>query len=72
MAVTLFPLVLLQMIPLLLINVVPNGRTLLKDFVAGANPTQIIIFIMTVLVVVDLGLLKAALARFKRAQLILD
>jgi hypothetical protein len=72
MSATLFPLVFLQMIPLLLLNVVPDGRAILKELVAAANPTQIILIIMTVLVVLDLGLLMVAMARFKRARLILS
>ena len=72
MTATLFPLVLLQMIPLLLLNVVPDGKALLKDLVAAADPTQIILIVMTVLVVVDLALLIGAIARFKRARLILS
>ena len=72
MSATLFPLVFLQMIPLLLLNVVPGGRAILKELVAAANPTQIILIIMTVLAVLDLGLLMAAMARFKRARLILS
>jgi hypothetical protein len=39
--------------------------------VAAANPTLIILIVMAVLVVLDLGLLMAVLARFKRARLIL-
>jgi hypothetical protein len=38
----------------------------------AANPTQIILIVLAVLVVLDLGLFMAALARFKRARLILD
>ncbi len=72
MTATLFPLVLLQMIPLLLLNVVPDGRALLKEFVVAANPTQIILIVLTVLVGLNLGLLIAAMVRFKRARLILD
>lgn len=72
MTATLFPLVLLQMIPLLLLNVVPDGRARLRGLVAAANPTQIILIVMAALVVLDLGLLMAALARFKRARLTLD
>jgi ABC-2 type transport system permease protein len=71
MAATLFPLVFLQLIPLLLLNVVPDGRALLKELVAAANPTQIILIIVTILVVLDLALLMGAIARFKRARLIL-
>jgi len=72
MAATLFPLVLLQMIPLLLLNVVPDGKARLRELVMAANPTQIILIVLAVLVVLDLGLFIAALARFKRARLILD
>jgi ABC-2 type transport system permease protein len=72
MAATLLPVVLLQMIPLLLLNVVPDGRAHLKELVAAANPTQIILIVMAVLIVLDLGLLTTAMARFKRARLILD
>jgi ABC-2 type transport system permease protein len=71
MAATLFPLVFLQMIPLLLLNVVPDGRARLKEIVAAANPTHIILIVVTVLVVLDLGLFVAALVRFKRARLIM-
>jgi ABC-2 type transport system permease protein len=72
MAATLFPVVLLQMIPLLLLNVVPDGRAHLKQLVAAANPTQIIPIVMAALIVLDLGLFMAAMARFKRSRLILD
>jgi len=70
MTATLFPLVLLQMIPVLLLNVVPDGRVRLRELVAAANPTQIILIIMAVLVALDLALLVAAMVRFKRARLI--
>ena len=72
MSATLFPLVLLQLIPLLLLNVVPDGKALLKDLVMAANPTKIILIIMAVLVVMDLTLLVAAMFRFKRGRLILS
>jgi hypothetical protein len=71
MAATLFPLVFLQMIPLLLLNVVPDGRARLKEIVAVANPAHIILIVVTVLVMLDLGLFIAAVARFKRARLIM-
>jgi len=70
MTATLFPVVLLQMIPLLLLNVVPNGREYLKDLVATADPQQIMLAVMVILVVLDMGLLVAAMARFKRARLV--
>jgi len=72
MSATLYPLMFLQMIPLLLLNVVPDGRIILKKLVLAANPTQIILIIMTVLMVLDLGLLVVAMVRFKRVRLILS
>jgi ABC-2 type transport system permease protein len=72
MTATLFPIVLLQMIPLLLLNVAPDGRARLRELVAAVNPTHIILIVLAALVVSDLGLFVAALARFKRARLILD
>ena len=60
------------MIPLLLLNLVPDGKARLKELVAAANPTQIILIVMAVLVVLDVGLFMAAMVRFKRARLILD
>ena len=72
MTATLFPLVLLQMIPLLLLNLVPDGKTLLIKIVAAATPAQIVIIVMAVLVVLDLALLGAAMIRFQRARLILN
>jgi len=72
MAATLFPVVLLQMIPLLLLNVVPDGRARLRELVAAANPTQILLIVLAVLLVLDVVLLMAAMARFQRARLILD
>ena len=70
MAATLFPVVLLQMIPLLLLNVVPDGRAHLRELVAAANPTQILLVAMAVLTVLDLGLFVAVVVRFKRTRLI--
>jgi ABC-2 type transport system permease protein len=72
MTATLFPLVILQLIPLLLLYVVPDGRTLLKELVIAADPTKIILITMVVLVVADLALLVAAMFRFKRGRLILS
>ena len=72
MAVTLLPVVLLQMIPILLLNVVPDGRERLREMVAATDATQILLFAIALLVVSDLGLLLAAMARFRRARLSLD
>ena len=72
MTATLFPLVMLQMIPLLLLNVMPDGKAFLKEIVEGANPTQIILIVLAVLIMLDLALLVTAMVRFKRARLILS
>ena len=72
MAATLLPVVLLQMIPLLLLNVVPEGKARLKELVESANPAQILLIVIALLVVLDLGLLGLAMARFRRARLITD
>ena len=70
MTATLFPVVLLERIPLLLLNVVPDGREYLRDLVAAADPQQVMLIVMAVLVVLDLALLVAVMARFKRARLV--
>ena len=72
MTATLFPLVVLQMIPVLLLNVMPDGKAFLKEIVERANPTEIILIVLAVLLVLDLALLVIAMARFKRGRLILD
>jgi ABC-2 type transport system permease protein len=71
MSVTLYPIVFLQLIPLILLNIVPDGKAYLRVLVAAADPTQVILVVIAVLLVLDLGLIIAAQARFKRAQLIL-
>jgi ABC-2 type transport system permease protein len=71
MTATLFPLVILQLIPLLLLNVVPDGIALLEELVMAANPSQIVFIIMAVLIVLDLVLLGAATIHFKQTRLIL-
>jgi len=71
MAATLFPLMFVQLIPLFLLNVVPDGRAHLRELVAAANPAQILLVVMAVLTALDLGLFVAAVVRFKRARLIM-
>jgi ABC-2 type transport system permease protein len=72
MASTLFPLVLLQTVPLFLLNVVPDGRVILGELISTADPTQILLVVIVVLATADLGLLVTAMVRFKRARLIED
>lgn len=50
----------------------PETQTRLMQGVMGLNLTQILLGVVAVLLVLDLALLGAAMARFKRARLILD
>jgi ABC-2 type transport system permease protein len=70
MSATLLPVVLLQMIPLLLLNVVPDGREYLHRMVTAADPQQVLLVVLAVLVLLDLVLMAAAMARFKRSRLV--
>ena len=72
MAALLIPGLFLQMIPLILFSMVPNGRALLKEFLNTTNWTQVFLIVIAILVVATLGVFQSALARFQRARLILD
>lgn len=67
----LIPIMALQLIPALLLSVVPNGREILRQL-TSTDPTPLLLIIVAVLVVLNVGLLAAAMARFKRARLILS
>jgi ABC-2 type transport system permease protein len=67
----LIPLMIVQVLPMILISVVPNGRAVLKQL-TEADFTTVIAVIATVLVIVNALTIPAALARFKRSRLILD
>jgi ABC-2 type transport system permease protein len=67
----LIPLMALQILPIILTSVVPNGRELMKQLLE-ADFTVVITILLAVLVLVNAITIPAALARFKRARLILD
>jgi uncharacterized membrane protein YvlD (DUF360 family) len=67
----LIPLMALQVLPIILISVVPDGRAVLKQL-TEANFTTVVAVIATVLLLANALTIPAALARFKRARLILD
>jgi ABC-2 type transport system permease protein len=68
----LVPIMILQIAPLLLLTVVPNGRVILQQLLKSLDFTQVMLVLAAVLLVIDLALLLVALARFRRARLILD
>lgn len=70
-SVLLVPLLVLQVIPMILLSVVPNGRELLKEWLS-VDLTSVVLVVIAVLVVMNAGLLLAAMARFKRSRLHLD
>jgi hypothetical protein len=60
-----------QVLPMILISVVPNGRALFRQL-TQADFATVIAVIATVLVVANAITIPATLARFKRSRLILD
>ena len=67
----LIPLMLLQILPVLLMSVVPNGRTIINQ-ITRADFTGVVTVIVIVLLILNAGLFAAALTRFKRSRLILE
>ena len=72
MAVTLLPLVVLQVLALVLLRMGPGVRDNIGDFFASINPTHVILIAIAVLVVVILGLFRIVKAKFQRERLTLD
>jgi len=70
MAVLLAPLMILQFAAVAIMGS-DSGKARLQEVLGAVSFEQIILVIIGVLVVVDLGLLVAAMARFKRARLVL-
>jgi ABC-2 type transport system permease protein len=68
----LIPLSLLQLVPMLLLSVVPNGRAHLRAILAAAGSPPVIVAVLVLWLAVDVALLVAAVACFRRARLILD
>jgi ABC-2 type transport system permease protein len=71
MSVLLIPAMVLQIVPMVMLSVVPNGRETLREWLS-LDFTQVALVMMAVLVVTNVGLLLAALARFQRARLSTD
>lgn len=69
-AVLLIPLTLLQFVPILMLSVVPNGRTLLEALLNTMGSPLFVAVFLTSWLAVDLAVLAIVVARFKRARLI--
>ncbi len=67
----LIPLMVLQIGPMLLLSVIPNGRDILSQ-ITSLNFTHVALITAGVLLLLNAGVLLAAMARFKRARLILS
>ena len=71
MGALLIPLMMVQIAPIVLMSIMPNGRALISQ-ITKADFATVIAVICSVLLLLNIGLFAAALARFKRARLILD
>jgi ABC-2 type transport system permease protein len=69
MSALLVPLLLLQVTPAVMLSVVPDGREILKEWLS-VDFTQVVLVLTAALLVVNVGLLLAAMARFQRARLV--
>ena len=67
----LVPIMILQIAPLLLLTVVPNGRAIFQQLLQSLDFTPVMLILAAVLLVIDVALLLVAMARFRRARLIL-
>jgi len=72
MAAVMLPPMILGLVTFLLRALKPEWMRSFSDAVGDADYVQIILVIVAVLAVADLVLLRAAMARFQRARLILD
>lgn len=70
MSGTLLPVVLLQLVPLLLLNVVPDGREYLLCVVTSADPSLLLVVTMAVMAALNIGLMATAMVRFRRERLV--
>ena len=71
MGALLIPLMMVQIVPVVLMSIVPNGRALISQ-ITKADFTTVIAVICGVLLLLNIGLFAAALARFRRSRLMLD
>jgi len=70
--VLLVPLSLLQLAPMVLLSVVPNGRALFGALLGTVSSPPVISAVLVLWLTFDAALFAAAVARFRRARLILD
>jgi len=68
MSALMVPLLVLQVTPAVMLSVVPNGREILKEWLS-VDFTQVVLILTAALVIANVGLLLAAMARFQRARL---
>jgi hypothetical protein len=61
----------LQVVPVVMISVVPNGEEILKEWLS-IDFEPVALGVVVFLAVVNVGLLLGAMARFQRARLVLD
>jgi ABC-2 type transport system permease protein len=69
MSALMIPLLVLQLLPAVMFSVVPNGREILTEWLS-VDFTQVALILTAALLVVNVGLLLAAMARFQRARLV--
>jgi ABC-2 type transport system permease protein len=67
-AALMIPLVILQLVPMLFLSVIPGGREILKQ-VLSINFGHFALVVGGILLVLNVGLLLAAMNRFKRSRL---
>ena len=72
MATTFLPLIVLQVIGLVVLQMGPGGLERIGEIFSAVNPTQVILIAMAILVLACLGLFWLAMVRFRRERLILS
>jgi ABC-2 type transport system permease protein len=69
MSALMIPLLVLQVLPAVMLSVVPDGGEILEEWLS-VDFAQVALILTAVLLVVNVGLLLAAMARFQRARLV--
>lgn len=71
MGTLLVPLALLQLVPMLVLSLIPDGGERLEELLKAAGKPAFIATVLAVWLLIDLALLWAATIRFQRSRLIL-
>ena len=71
MTALMIPLLILQVVPVVMMSVVPGGEEILKDWLS-VDFEPVAVVAVAFLAAVNLGFLLGAMARFQRARLVLD